>query len=61
MKDLIGRRFEFKRVDGRIVPVRELPSETWFHADGTVQPVIESSGNRIKKIGRGDNQTKVED
>lgn len=39
MKDRIGRRFEFKRVDGRIVPIRELPSKTWFHADGTIQPI----------------------
>lgn len=39
LSDLVGRRFEFSRTDdGELVPVRELPSATWQHADGSIVP-----------------------
>lgn len=40
LKDLIGRRFRFERSgEGKLEPVEELPSATWIHPDGTIQPV----------------------
>lgn len=40
MNDLIGRRFRFERSEtGQLVPVKELPSATWFHPDGQVSSV----------------------
>lgn len=40
LKDLVGRRLEIKcGKDGELVPVRELPSATWFHSDWTITPV----------------------
>ena len=38
LKYLIGRKYLFLSTPSGIYPVRELPSSTWFHADGTVSP-----------------------
>lgn len=44
LKDLVGRKFSFKRdqnggdQSGDLYLVDELPSSTWIHPDGSVQP-----------------------
>ena len=42
LKDLIGRRFRFGHSDHKMVVEQELPSATWFHADGTVVALPET-------------------
>ena len=36
MDDLVGRKFRFERHGNKLVPVKELPSATWFHPDGSI-------------------------
>ena len=40
LKDLIGRKYLFRRdLNGNAIPVKELPSATWLHPDGSAQSV----------------------